>query len=207
MRKIKLALFCLPVYFLFAFQAMAVTHIITVSDFQFSPDTLTVSTGDTVTWQWLSGFHTTTANGIPDGAQQWNEIIDSLHPQFSYLVSKAGTYHYISIPDLPGMTGKFTLPGPVAISPVLQAPFAFEIAGNPVRQQVHIVYSVNVVTRADLALYSLTGIRLQTFFAGNINTGKHENSFELKDALPAGMYMVVMQTGNFILTRKLMVQQ
>ncbi|MEP7128664.1 MAG: T9SS type A sorting domain-containing protein [Chitinophagales bacterium] len=207
MKKYFYNLFCLLSFItLISSFATATTHIITVTDFQFSPDTMTVASGDTVTWQWQSGFHTTTANGIPEGAEQWNELLDSLHTSFTYVVTVAGTYHYISVPDLPTMTGTFTLPGLVGIDPLNNSLFTFAIEGNLVQNQINISYSSAINVQTDIALYNLSGIRLQTLLHENIPTGKHENIFALLEDFPVGMYLVIMRAENVFLTRKIVIQ-
>lgn len=193
-------MFCLPRV------NMATHHIITAADFQFSPDTLTVESGDTVTWQWESGFHTTTANGIPDGAMQWNEILDSTHTSFSYVVTVAGTYHYISIPDLPSMAGRFTLPGPAGINPVVQFPFSFELLGNLVQDRVVISYVSRNTAAAVIILYDQLGKRVQTLTGTTLLAGKHTYAFNFDDVFPAGMYFIVIQVEDVALTRKLVIQ-
>ncbi|MBX7107620.1 MAG: hypothetical protein K1X61_03130 [Chitinophagales bacterium] len=186
--------------------ATAATHIITAADFQFSPDTMTVASGDTITWQWESGIHTTTANGIPDGAQQWNALLDSAHTSFSYVVNKAGTYHYISIPDLPSMAGQFTLPGPAGISPVLQLPFSFELRGNLVHDKVVISCMSQINAGAVVSLYDQSGKRVQVFSGLLVSTGKHEFALDFNGVLPASMYYLVMEMENAALARKLVIQ-
>lgn len=193
-------MFCLPRV------NMATHHIITAADFQFSPDTLTVESGDTVTWQWESGFHTTTANGIPDGAMQWNEILDSTHTSFSYVVTVAGTYHYISIPDLPSMAGRFTLPGPAGINPVVQSPFSFELMGNPVRDRAVISYVSRITAAAVFTMYDQLGKKVQTITGTTILAGKHTYALNFDDVFPAGMYFIMMQVDDVALTRKLVIQ-
>ena len=45
----------------------AVKHNITVANFAFSPNTLTVTVGDTIVWTWISGNHTATSTSVPSG--------------------------------------------------------------------------------------------------------------------------------------------
>lgn len=193
-------IFCLPPV------TMAANHIIAAADFQFSPDTMTVESGDTVTWQWESGFHTTTANGIPDGAMQWNELLDSMHTSFSYVVTVAGTYHYISIPDLPSMAGRFTLPAPAGINTVAQSPFSFELMGNLVRDRVIISCVSRITAGAVITMYNQSGQRVQTITGTTMLAGKHEYTFYLEEVFPAGLYFIVLQVQDAALSRKMVIQ-
>ena len=72
----------------------AADHRVTVSDFQFTPSTVTAVAGDTVTWIWRSGMHTTTSTNIPAGARSWNAPMDSANTRFRIRLRVNGTYSY-----------------------------------------------------------------------------------------------------------------
>ena len=74
--------------------ASAADHPITVANFQFTPSTVNAVVGDTITWTWVSGMHTTTATMVPAGARRWNKPMDVSHTRFRMTVTVAGTYHY-----------------------------------------------------------------------------------------------------------------
>jgi plastocyanin len=88
MKKMLLRLF-VSMLLLGAFMpsgSRAASYTIEVNDTAFSPDTLSILVGDTITWVWISGSHTVTSNGIPPGAAPFNELLDSLHTSFTYKV-------------------------------------------------------------------------------------------------------------------------
>jgi len=62
--------------------ASAADHQVTVSDFVFTPSTVNAAVGDTITWTWVNGIHTTTSWNIPPGARRWKKPIDVSHPRF-----------------------------------------------------------------------------------------------------------------------------
>ncbi len=74
----------------------AADHPITVANFQFTPSTVNAVVGDTITWTWVSGMHTTSTNSahIPVGARPWNKPMDVSHTRFRMTVTVAGTYNY-----------------------------------------------------------------------------------------------------------------
>jgi len=72
----------------------AADHRVTVSDFVFRPSTLNAVVGDTVTWVWRNGMHTTTSTNIPPGARSWDAPIDSTNTRFRIRLRVAGTYSY-----------------------------------------------------------------------------------------------------------------
>jgi plastocyanin len=72
----------------------AADHRVAVSDFQFRPATVNAVVGDTVTWTWRNGMHTTTSTSIPQGARSWDAPIDSVNTRFRVKLRVAGTYQY-----------------------------------------------------------------------------------------------------------------
>lgn len=110
---------------------LATKHIIQVSNFSFTPSSLpNVTLGDTIRWQWVSGFHTTTSTTIPAGAQSWDALISSSNTFYEYKPAVAGTFHYKCTPHASmGMTGSFVVTGVVQLPDlVIQNPLANPIS-------------------------------------------------------------------------------
>ena len=97
---------------------MAVKHIVSVSNFQFSPANVNANVGDTMRWVWSNGSHTTTstAGAIPAGAASWDSPITSSTPIFEYKITIAGSYAYVCTPHAPNMAGTIMV---TAIAPTL----------------------------------------------------------------------------------------
>src|SRR5438034_7743640 len=74
--------------------AWAADHRVRVADFRFGPRTVNAVVGDTISWRWQNGMHTTTSVTIPAGARPWNAPIDSTHTMFRTRLMVAGTYNY-----------------------------------------------------------------------------------------------------------------
>ena len=75
------------------------TSAVSIADFAFSPQTLTVTTGTTVTWTNNDGApHTVTATDGPSTSAQTTGAFDSgdlgQGETFSFTFDKAGTYYY-----------------------------------------------------------------------------------------------------------------
>jgi plastocyanin len=86
--------------------AWSADHKVRVSDFRFTPKTVNAVVGDTITWRWQNGMHTTTSLSIPSGARPWNAPIDSTHAMFRTRLRVAGTYSYqCNFHFAQGMTG------------------------------------------------------------------------------------------------------
>jgi plastocyanin len=73
---------------------LAADHRVTVADFQFTLKTVNAVVGDTISWSWRTGMHTTTSVTIPSGAAPWNAPIDVNNQRFRIRLTVAGTYRY-----------------------------------------------------------------------------------------------------------------
>jgi len=90
--------------------AWAADHRVTVSNFVFTPSTVNAVAGDTISWTWINGMHTTTSVSIPAGARPWNSPMDSTHTRFRTRLTRAGTYSYqCNFHFAQGMTGTITV--------------------------------------------------------------------------------------------------
>lgn len=118
MRKPILLLVCTLICLLFVFtpdKTNATTHTVTVESNFFNPAALNVIVGDTVHFQWISGFHTTTCDEVilpgtsrPFGADAWDSPMNSGSTDFYYVVNVAGSYVYGCQPHWPGMQATIT---------------------------------------------------------------------------------------------------
>jgi len=95
---------------LFTFKANATTWVVNVQNYSFVPSDLPdVNVGDTISWVWVSGSHTTTSTTIPAGADAWDHPINSSNTSFDYVVMVPGLYNYkCTFHEASGMVGTFT---------------------------------------------------------------------------------------------------
>lgn len=109
-------------------------HMVNVANYSFSPADLNVTVGDTITWRWVSGVHTTTCDGthsgtsLPPGATPWDAPINNTDTTFSYVVAVEGNYDYICTFHYPTMVGTIT----AAPLPVELVSFSGSLIGNTV---------------------------------------------------------------------------
>jgi plastocyanin len=79
---------------------------------EFSPETFTVSTGDTVRWRWDSGGHNVSPTSVP-GDASWTGKDASTYAAGTthvHTFEAAGTYEYVCTPHQSvGMRGSFTV--------------------------------------------------------------------------------------------------
>lgn len=81
---------------------------IRVSDFSFSPSRVTISVGDSVTWNLAGGTHTATSGTAPEGDGIFNQTLNASAP-FTFTFEEAGEYPFFCRfhPDF--MTGTVTV--------------------------------------------------------------------------------------------------
>lgn len=107
--------------------SFATTHVIQVSNYQFSPASLNVNVGDTIQWTWTQGFHTTTSTTIPAGAAAWDAPMTSSNTTFLYKITAAGTYNYLCSPHAEFMFASINASG---VLPVVLNDFGVFAAKN-----------------------------------------------------------------------------
>jgi plastocyanin len=92
--------------------AWSADHRVMVSNFVFTPSTVNAVVGDTISFMWVNGMHTTTATLVPAGARRWNKPMDVSHTRFRVPVTVAGTYNYrCNFHFAQGMVGTIVVSG------------------------------------------------------------------------------------------------
>lgn len=90
------------------------TGTIQVRDNNFSPKTVTIAVGDSVTWQWVgSSLHTVTQGTTPDASEDPTRLFDSplkSSGTFGYRFTASGTVPYFCRPHFAAeMKGTITV--------------------------------------------------------------------------------------------------
>lgn len=93
----------------------AAKHVILATALIFSPDVVAgVEVGDTIRWEWVDGFHTTTSKTIPTGAATWDAPLTDTDLSYEYVVAVPGVYRYVCTPhESMGMVGVFATTGSI----------------------------------------------------------------------------------------------
>lgn len=81
------------------------TKIVLVKNYEFSPDTITINTGDTVRFVWVDGTHTTTSATVPNGAPTWDKPMSATDCIYEQKFTIPGTYSYVCTPHAVVMFG------------------------------------------------------------------------------------------------------
>jgi Plastocyanin len=76
---------------------LATTYTVTVApagSFTFDPSSQTINVGDTVTWTWGLGLHSTTSGALCLADDKWNSGLLTSPNSFSVTFTAAGTFSY-----------------------------------------------------------------------------------------------------------------
>ena len=103
----------------------AATVEVSMQDFSFTPQTISINVGDTVQWTNNGGSHTTTSGSNCTADGTWNSGLLGQGQSFSHTFTEAGTFPYFCIPQCGiGMTGTVVVaaaPAPTALLTVTKA--------------------------------------------------------------------------------------
>jgi plastocyanin len=193
--------------FLAATSAHATTHIIQFGGafgFAYSPNSLTVSVGDTIVWQGDFGVHPLSSTSVPPGAASFHNTSGT---SFSYRVTAAGTYNYqCDVHFGIGMVGSFTavIATDVENSQTSLQPDVFRLEQNypnPFNPSTTIRYDVPKGARVILEVYNDLGERVATLVDEWNEAGQHQVRWTPQ--VSSGVYVYRLRAGSFIESKKL----
>ena len=144
--------------------ASAAERIANVIDFEFQPKELQIDPGDTVTWTFTDGGHTTTSD--PGQAEKWNSgpAANPAGFRFSHSFNTPGRYSYICIPHGSFMTGVVQVGRDEF--PKSQRSFKQTRRGNSVRISFRLVEPAKVTVK-------LSGPSRRTATRRRLEPGRH----------------------------------
>lgn len=131
------------------------------STFEFAPKTQTVAVGDTVTWTFNDGDHSTTS--LPGQPDRWDSDIKDKGTTFPKTFTKPGRYQYICIPHRDFMKGTIVV-GEDAVADTVDA-FKTKVSGK----KVTVTFKLN---EAAVATYKLTGASKRTVTSKRLTAGQ-----------------------------------
>ena len=198
MKKIYQTLI-LTVLLFISSSSMAVVHSVVVSNFQFTPASLSVNVGDTIVWTLGSGNHTTTSNTIPVGADPWDSPINSSVQSFTYIITVAGTYDYICTPHV--FAGQI-----VAINTGINS---LDLFSNfnifSVRPSIYnISYSLARSGNIKISVYDITGKSAKILKSSYQTAGTYTSNYNFED-LKKGIYIFEMIIDKHRFTKRLVI--
>jgi len=178
------------------------THDVTVQNFSFSPQTLTITTGDIVKWTNISGTHNVLAN---------NGSFTSGNPApatwtYSHTFTAAGNNPYYCEPHLSmGMTGTIIVQNPVGVSDQEMLADQFELEQNypnPFNPSTRINYSVPSASFINLKVFDILGNEVALLVNEEKPAGEYQLEFDASK-LTGGVYFYQLNTNSFVDTKKM----
>lgn len=203
MKKIILSLILISCFL--TLNSYAVTRVISVQNFSFSPTPLSATVGDTIKWQWISGSHTTTSTNIPLAASSWDSPLNSSSTTFIYVLLIPGTYNYKCTPhESMGMTGIINAQ-PNSINQIESVVNSFELKQNypnPFNPVTKINFSIPKSGFVKINIYDETGKLIKSIVNETLNQGLYSVDFDGSN-LSSGIYFYKMETTDFTDIKKM----
>jgi plastocyanin len=170
----------------------------------YSPNTLTVSVGDTVRWQGAFSDHPLSSTTVPAGAQTWTNTTGTV---FTYVVQIPGTYTYQCDVHGPDMSGSFTAAAATDVNDGARQSHAstFHVDQNypnPFNPSTRITYSLAQNSSVSLKVFNAIGEEVATLVKGFQTSGIHDVSFD-GTSLPTGIYLYRLEAEGSVVTKRL----
>jgi plastocyanin len=147
---------------------------VTATNYAFNPKQLAIGVGDTVTWRFATGGHTTTSN--PGQADRWDSGNKAFGETFRRTFTRPGRFQYFCVPHAGFMKGTIQV-GTDQVSDTVDA-FRTRRSGANVR----ISFKLN---EPATVTYKLRGAERRTVRRGRLAAGRH--SFRVR-RLDEGRY-------------------
>ncbi|MFB3057703.1 MAG: T9SS type A sorting domain-containing protein [Ignavibacteriaceae bacterium] len=185
------------------------SHLVVLTDFEFTVADITISVGDTVVWRNDEGVHDVDADdnsftsGDPANAPWTFEHVftaKGVNPYFCSVHGAAGGQ---------GMSGVVTVMEPVGVSDQNLVVSKFELEQNypnPFNPSTVIKYQTAERSNVTLTVYNSIGREISTL----LNEVKPKGTFTIEfdgSNLPSGIYYFRLQAGTFTDTKKMVLMK
>jgi plastocyanin len=158
--------------------AMALDWSVDVTNFQFTPATRQINVGDTVTWTFTDGGHT--SSSLPGQPDRWDSGPKDVAGTFQHTFTKPGRYQYLCKPHRDFMHGTIVV-GKDTVTRTVD-----NLKTRRSGKTVTISFKLN---EPAVVTYKLKGPSRRTVSKGRLLAGRH--SFKLT-RLKAGSYRGVL---------------
>ena len=182
------------------------THDVTVQNFSFSPQSVTITVGDIVKWTNISGTHNVRANDNsfyfgPAAPAPW---------EFTHTFTAVGDFPYYCEPHLSmGMTGTIIVQNPVGVDDDETIVEQFKLEQNypnPFNPTTKIEFHISDRSFVTLKVYNILGDEVASLVNEEKPAGIYEISFDAT-GLSSGMYLYQLLAGNFVETKKMILMK
>ena len=192
--------------------SFAATHSVSFSGFAFSPDSISINQGDTVSFT-LSAIH----NAVEVSQSTWiaggtTALPGGFSVPFgggSAVLSQAGKHYYVCTNHASmGMKGIIVVnpSGTTSVGDGPVLPHVYSLAQNypdPFDPSTSITFSVPVSSRVTLRIYNVLGQEVSTLLDhASVEAGTHTVRFDAAQ-LSSGVYLYRMEAGDFVSVQKM----
>ena len=186
--------------------ALATVTTVTIGDFFFSQDTITVNVGDTVRWT-NTGIHThtTTSNtGVWDSGLMANGVT------FEFQFNSAGSFPYICTLHPTLMKGLIISTDLTGVRDEGGFPSTFSLRQNypnPFNPTTSIRYGLSEDSHVTLTIYNMLGQPIATLVNEQQSAGYREvvwnGTNDAGETIVSGIYIYRLATGKYTATRRM----
>ena len=183
-------------------------HIVDVSNYVFTPANITITLGDTVTWKWVSGSHTTTSDST-SGSNTWDSPINSSHQTFSFVITSLGLHRYYCKfhggSGGVGMSGTITVISPTVVTENSKSPKNYYLSQNypnPFNPTTTIQYALPSNNFVTIKVYNSVGNEVATLVNEEEDAGYYSIVFDGTD-FSSGVYYLQFKSNNFLRVKKM----
>jgi plastocyanin len=188
-----------------------VVHTITITDFAFTPNNLTVMVGDTVRWSYTSGSF---AHNVKADDGSFTSGAPALPPwTYDHVFTSASNNPYYCEPHGgsggSGMSGVVIVQNPVSVDDDDLVVDEFELLQNypnPFNPSTNIEFRISDRGFVSLKVYNILGGEIATLVNEEKERGVYDITFDAT-GLSSGMYLYKLQAGNFVETRKMIMMK
>jgi len=205
MRNITIIIFLL----LTAINYSQTTHDVTVQNFSFSPQSLTINVGDAVRWTNISGTHNVLAD---DGSFTSGNPAPATW-EYTFTFTAAGSNPYYCEPHGgpggSGMSGVIVVQNPVGVDDEELLANQFELKQNypnPFNPSTRINFSVPDASFIILKVYDILGNEVAVLVNEEKQAGNYQIDFDASE-LTGGVYFYQLTTNSFVDTKKMILMK
>ncbi|MEO5673602.1 MAG: T9SS type A sorting domain-containing protein [Chitinophagales bacterium] len=206
MKNFFTALTLFTALLLLTHQSRAITITINVGNNFFDPAFVNANVGDEIMWKWMEGFHTTTSDTVPAGADMWEANINDNSTTFSYIIAVAGHYHYFCEVHGQMQSGVIEASDPTGIPALSLLPVSSITITNVSANGISINYRLIESQQTNVALFNLAGNKTVELVDQVLPAGDYSGQYQLSGTITSGVYFLIIESGNLRLTRKIVIQ-
>jgi plastocyanin len=199
--------------FMFLFSSIIIfsqtTHNVTVQNFSFSPQEITINVGDIVKWTNILGTHNVRADDNsfyygPAAPAPW---------EFTHTFTAVGFYPYYCEPHGgpggSGMSGVIVVQNPVGVDDDEISANKFELKQNypnPFNPSTRISYSLPSSSFVYLKVFDILGNEVASLVNEEKLAGNYQIEFNASE-LSGGIYFYQLKTNSFVETKKMILMK